>query len=117
MLKLINVEEKTNNTSNCLIRHGLLPFWSAVLSAGKMHVQLIKAYLQFILLCGTLDACHQPIILTTKFLMVECSQDQFKKNGTTSGQIGPQVPSGLILTILEELCYCFRFAHSLTCNV
>ena len=32
----------------------------------------------------------------------------------SSGQIGPQVPSGLILETFEDLCYCFHFARSLS---
>ena len=35
--------------------------------------------------------------ILTFFLVLECGQEHHKNNGITSGQIGPRVPSGLIL--------------------
>ena len=47
----------------------------------------------------TLNMSKFELNISTNFLMQYYGQRQDKTNGTFSGQIGPQVPSGLILTV------------------
>ena len=46
--------------------------------------------------------------ISTIFLTPQYSQEEDRNNGANSGQIGPQEPSGLILTVFDKNLLCFR---------
>ena len=67
------------HSSNCQ-----LLFWRLLRLSLHVIRQFIKSFFK--------------ITQLTNFLIPFWRQEQHKNNGTTSGQIGPQVPSGLIFT-------------------
>ena len=81
---------------------------------GKFHTLLLRVQIWVPL---KFDFSLETLSLLTIFFVPQYSQEEDLNNGTISSQIGPRVPSGLILkdiTFFAKNCCCF-FVHALLC--